>query len=193
MLKKAVLLSIFLVFLYLPEHTLAQNNTVLPPIDSNTTVAPPIDSNTTVAPPINSNTTITPTASHSGCSSKLDCSSCTKEWLCVWCENGNQSVCVDGMPWGSGKTTCGGYRWALCSFTGKFLLIVACVILGVFVLLIILCICCCCCRKKRKEPQYHRMERINSSSDDAYISRHPKTDKHREKLYEKWGDSFLKS
>eukprot|EP01121_Diplochlamys_sp_Union-15-3_P019161 TRINITY_DN7156_c0_g2_i1.p1 TRINITY_DN7156_c0_g2~~TRINITY_DN7156_c0_g2_i1.p1 ORF type:complete len:168 (-),score=12.97 TRINITY_DN7156_c0_g2_i1:1-504(-) len=153
---KAVLFSFLLFLFYLPQNGLAQNGTT--------------------SPPINPNTTVVPTGSGlSGCSSRLDCSSCSKEWFCIWCENGNQSACVDGTPWGSSKSTCGSYRWALCSFTGKFLLIVACVILGIFVLLIFVCVCCCCCRKRRKEPQYHQMESIINPSDDAYISKHPKT------------------
>ncbi|KAL6042456.1 hypothetical protein QOT17_024434 [Balamuthia mandrillaris] len=157
----------------------------IPPPGSNKEPSTPVYQELTIASSNN-------TKNGTGCASKTSCSSCAKEWDCVWCESSN--TCIEGSIYGPKTkpfTTCKDWRWRQCKVNGMYLFwpITAGVVVILF-LVATVCVCCCCrCHRRNKYAKLKTWEQIQAEEAelDGYRSKHPRTDQRRAELYSKYG------
>eukprot|EP01105_Mastigella_eilhardi_P005683 TRINITY_DN17333_c0_g1_i1.p1 TRINITY_DN17333_c0_g1~~TRINITY_DN17333_c0_g1_i1.p1 ORF type:complete len:150 (-),score=50.29 TRINITY_DN17333_c0_g1_i1:77-526(-) len=123
------------------------------------------------------------------CGNYTECSECIKHSDCVYChgEKNSTYLCQEGDWYGPDSTKhCKHWRWEQCGLDGMWVVVIG--VSGLALLLFtIMCVafwvCCCCCKEHKKKLKYKKL--IN---DDE--PRHPSTDKRRNEMRNKWGDSI---
>ncbi|EGG17144.1 hypothetical protein DFA_08126 [Cavenderia fasciculata] len=123
----------------------------------------------------------------SGCALITNCSSCTEDKGCVWCDS--SAICSDGTFYGSKPMdTCKDFMWMQCKIQGRYAILIAAGGAAVLLFLFILTICCCCCCGSRKTKVYHIQDE-ESRGLLNHESRTPVTDARREQMRLKYGSN----
>jgi len=124
------------------------------------------------------------------CTSYSPCSSCTKSLSCVWCNDNSQ--CVNGTIVGPNQS-CKDWRWMQCTVSGVWILLgfIAAGIVGVVIFMVCLwCVCCCRGKRRRNISMQDSYDIVKMREEERLVdkdTRTPVTDKHREKMAEKYG------